>query len=50
MLRKLLYFGSNEKSIPRPTKKLFSGYKPWVYIQDFTVYHWPFEFLQDMDY
>ena len=50
MLRKLLYFGSNKKSIPhlsllkyRPTwiyahqKKPFPGYKPWVYIRDFTV-------------
>ena len=50
MLRKLLYFGSNKKSILllrlpgyRPTriyaqtKRPFSGYKPWAYILGFTV-------------
>ena len=50
MLRKLLYFGSNKKSIPllspteyRPTRiyahqeRPFSRYKPWAYIRDFTV-------------
>ena len=52
MLRKLLYFGSNKKSIPflsptgyRPTriyalqKRRFSGYKPWACIRDFTGIH-----------
>ena len=51
MLRKLIYFGSNKKSIPllsppgyRPTqiyahrKRPFSGYKLWAYIRDFTVF------------
>ena len=50
MLRKLLYFGFNKKSIPLLSphgfgltpiyahqKRPFSGYKPWAYIQDFTV-------------
>ena len=51
MLKKVLYFGSNKKSIPllsllgyRPTRKYahhktaFSKYKLWVYIGDFTVF------------
>ena len=51
MLRKLLYFGPNKKSIPyfnppgyRSTriytcqKRPFSGYKLWAYILDFTVF------------
>ena len=50
MLRKLLHFGSNKKSIPlfsppgyRPTRiyvhqeRPFSEYKIWTYIRDFTV-------------
>ena len=48
--KKLLYFGSNKKSIPllnltgyRPTQKYahqkrpFSRYKPWAYIRDLKV-------------
>ena len=55
MLRKLLYFGSNKKSIPllmppgyRPTriyahqKRPFSRYNPWAYIRDFTVHGYCF--------
>ena len=51
MLRKLLYFGSNKKFIPflsspgyRPTRiysnqKRHFGYKPWVYVRNFTVFY-----------
>ena len=54
MLRKLLYFGSNKKSILHlsppeytPSDKNDSPYmKPWVYIRNFKVYlnpkkNWP---------